>query len=75
MSDVACVPKQIIMKETLKRVQMVLGRKKPTITSFRNALKTLSEQEREALKRDIFNLAFLYWSNLKQYQQIGRAHV
>jgi hypothetical protein len=57
------------MKETLKRVQMVLGRKKPTITSFRNALKSLSEQEREMLKRDIFNLAFLYWSNLKQYQQ------
>jgi hypothetical protein len=48
---------------------MVLGRKEPTITSFRNALKTLSEREKESLKRDIFNLAFLYWPELAKYQQ------
>ena len=69
VSNVACALKQIIMKETLKRVQMVFGTKKITLSSFRNALKTLPEKEREMLRRDVFALAFLYWPELAKYQQ------
>jgi hypothetical protein len=57
------------MEEILKRLQSALGTKEPTITSFRNALRTLPEEEIEAMKRDIFALAFLYWPELAKYQQ------
>ena len=57
------------MEEILKRLQLALGTKEPTITSFRNALRTLPEEEIEAMKRDIFALAFLYWLELAKYQR------
>ena len=57
------------MEEIFKRLQVALGAKEPAITSFRNALKTLPEEEIEAMKRDIFTLAFLYWLELAKYQR------
>ena len=67
---VVYVLKQITyMEEIFKRLQVALGTKEPTITSFRNALRTLPEKERESMKRDIFALAFLYWPELAKYQQ------
>jgi hypothetical protein len=57
------------MKFTIRRFQSALGGKEPTITSFRNALKTLPEEEREVMKRDLFALAFLHWPELAKYQQ------
>ena len=57
------------MEEILKRLQAALGTKEPTITSFRNALKTLPEEEVEAMKRDVFALAFLHWLELAKYQR------
>jgi hypothetical protein len=57
------------MKFTIRRFQSALGGKEPTITSFRNALKTLPEKEREVMKRDLFDLAFLHWPELAKYQK------
>jgi hypothetical protein len=57
------------MEEIFKRLQVALGGKEPTITSFRNALKTLPEEEREVMKRDLFALAFLHWPELAKHQQ------
>jgi hypothetical protein len=53
------------MEEILKRIRRALGVRTPSVPKYKKAIKKLTEQEAEQLRRDIFSLAFVYWDDLR----------
>lgn len=55
------------MKKKLKRIESVLGAKRPTVVLFEKVLNELSAKDQELLKKDVFLLAFSHWEELPSY--------
>ena len=49
----------------MKRIRRALGVRTPSVPKYKKAIKKLTEQEAEQLRRDIFSLAFVYWDDLR----------
>jgi len=60
------------MEEIMKRIRRALGVRTPSVPKYKKAIKKLTEQEAEQLRRDIFSLAFVYWADLRDNNEDHR---
>ena len=60
------------MEEILKRIRRALGVRTPSVPKYKKAIKKLTDQEAEQLRRDIFSLTFVYWDDLRDNNEDHR---